>query len=804
MKKKILLFMGVLALNIGFAQTTYTWNSTNGDFNTATNWTPSRLTPATNDILVFNGSTTANATVTNIPKQTIGKLRCINNVSVRLVGAARVAGAGNINRVSTVVTGSGTNFLTDCREGDFIFNSSGTAGTLYGEVHNITSNTSLQTSATGTLTAMNYFLSSSLSIGDGTINALDVLAGSTLILGNPSLETLCLRVLTGSKANIQGTVRMLYARQRIIGIDSASILIKSGAIIRTDSSFSGNPFLLVGGQNKVIFEPGSSFEYVVGANPFGLTVPLSKCVFMPGSRYIQLSTSIPSLSGRTYATFVGNFSGSITATQNNTAVFDSIIMLQGSINFNASSNTTINQLQIQGGYFGINSTAGNLNILGNVSVDPLATLSLNGKFASAPANVNFRGTAQQTISGSGNIRLGSTADSVVRFRIQNNAGVLLQRNLDLNAAFLDLDSGSLLLNGNTLTMGSSTLGFHGRATQLNGVVRGTGVLSRWVTTSATAFGDSSLFPVGSATATYPIWVAGTATTGGTVSLTSFAENNGVTNITPPFADAAPHGSVTVNQRLNHAWTLATTGLAGTNFSVRLASPVANSWVLDTLAMRVTLTNGTAPGTSADGTGLVTRPMATKTGVTAAQLNNTFYMGTATSINPLPVRFIAIDGKQQGKANQIEWTTALEINLSHFEVEKKLLYEKKYQAIGKIKATNGNKVTRYTFIDNDGGSAIYRIKAVDYDGSVDFSKELALVVADKDVITISPNPVLDVVTIATDKMLTINSIEVYNTMGKQVPIKVDGNKVLVDSFVSGVYYLHAITLDGVKVVKFIKH
>ena len=48
------------------------------------------------------------------------------------------------------------------------------------------------------------------------------------------------------------------------------------------------------------------------------------------------------------------------------------------------------------------------------------------------------------------------------------------------------------------------------------------------------------------------------------------------------------------------------------------------------------------------------------------------------------------------------------------------------------------------------------------------------------------------------------IEVYNTMGKQVPIKVDGNKVLVDSFVSGVYYLHAITLDGVKVVKFIKH
>lgn len=804
MKAKMLLFIGLLALNTSFAQITYTWNSANGDFNTATNWTPSRLTPATNDILVFNGSTAANATVTNIPKQTIGKLRCINNVSVRLVGAARVAGAGTISRVSTNVTGSGTNFLTDCREGDFIFNSSGTAGTLYGEVHNITSNTSLQTSATGTLTAMNYFLSSSLSIGDGTINALDVLPGSTLTLGDPSLETLCLRVLTGSKANIQGTVRMLYARQRIIGIDSASILIKSGAIIRTDSSFSGNPFLLVGGQNKVVFEPGSSFEYVVGSNPFGLAAPLSKCVFMPGSRYIQLSTSIPSVSGRTFATFVGNFSGSITATQNNTAVFDSLIMLQGTMNINASSNTTINQLQIQGGSLGINSTAGNLNILGNVSVAPSATLSLNGKFSSVPANINFRGTAQQTISGLGNIRMGNTADSAVRFHIQNNAGVLLQRNLDLNAAILDLDSGSLLLNGNTVTMGSSALGFHGRATQLNGVVRGTGVLSRWVTTNTTAFGDSSLFPVGSATATYPIWVAGTATTAGLVSLTSFTENNGVTNIVPTFNDAAPHGVIVVNQRLNHAWALTSTGLAGSNFSVRLSSPVANGWVLDTLAMRVTLTNGAAPGTSADGTGTLTQPRATKTGLTAAQLNNTFYIGTATSLNPLPVTFVSITGKQSDKTNTVEWVTASEINLSHFEVEKKLVGEDDYQTIGKVLATNGRKTMDYTFNDYHGGSATYRIKAVDYDGSLTFSQEVALVHEELDGVTLSPNPVLDEVTVAAKSTLAISHIEVYNAMGKQVPVQITGNKVNVETLIGGVYYLHAITIDGVKVVKFVKH
>ncbi|TAE83917.1 MAG: T9SS C-terminal target domain-containing protein [Bacteroidetes bacterium] len=798
MKAIGLLLISMLILNTSYAQTTYTWNAVSGDWTVAANWTPTRTTPATNDILVFNGSTTPNATATNIPRQTIGKLRFINNVNARLVAAARATGVGTISRASTTVTGSGTAFLTDLQEGDLMFD---LATSLYGEVFNITSNTSLTTSGTGTLTNVAYTIASSLNVGDGTLTAVDVTAGSTLTMGNSGAEPLVLRVLTGSKANIEGLVRMLYARQRIVGADSASVLVKSGGVIRTDSSFVGNPFLLVGGQNRVIFEPGSNFEFYTGSNPFALTVPLSKIVFMPNSNYWHLGSNAPSVSGRTYANFRYNFSGTVNITLNGT--IDSLMVLQGTPTFISSTTTNIKYLSVASGTTRFNITAGSLNLLGNLVIGSGSTLNLLGKFAVSPANLCFRGTTQQTISGSGNLRIAVTADSAVRFRIQNNAGVLLQRNLDLNAAILDLDSGSLLLNGNTVTVGSSTPALHGRATQLNGVVRGTGVLSRWYSASANSFGDSSIFPVGSATATYPVWVAGTPSTAGLVSLTSFTENSGVTNIAPTFNDAAPHGVIVVNQRLNHAWTLTSTGLAGSNFSVRLSSPVANGWLLDTLAMRVTLTNGAAPGTSADGSGTLTRPMATKTGLTAADLNNTFYLATATNLNPLPVRFIAINGKQQGKTNQIEWTTASEINLSHFEVEKKLLNEEEYQVIGMVKATNGNRTMNYVFMDNDGGSATYRIKAVDYDGSVNFSKEVALVVAE-DGITLSPNPVLDVVTVAASNKLAISRIEVYNAMGKQVPVQVNGNKVLVDALISGVYYLHAITIDGVKVVKFVKH
>ena len=800
MKAKCLLFFSLFILNAGFAQTTYTWNVAAGDWTVAANWTPARTTPAVNDILVFNGSTTPNATATNVPRQTIGKLRFINNVTARLVAGARITGTGTITRASSTVTGTGTSFLTELSEGDLIFGGT----TFYGEVTNITSNTALTTSASVPLTAVTYGFSPSLNIGDGTTTAIDVVAGSTLTIGDSGAEPLVLRVLAGSKANIAGSVRMLYARQRIAGIDSASVLVKSGGIVRTDSSFVGNPFLLIGGQNRVVFEQGSAFEYVTGSNPFALSAPASKCVFAPGSRYVQLSTSIPSISGRTFATFVSNFSGALVAMQNNTAFFDSILVLQGSITINSSLNTTINHLQVQGGVLGLNPTAGNVNILGNIAVGVGATLLLNGKFTTSPANVNLRGTSSQTISGSGNIRISGTADSTIRFRIQNNAGVLLQRNLDLNAAFLDLDSGSLVLNGNTVTMGSSSLGFHGRATQLNGVVRGTGTLSRWYTTAANSFGDSSLFPVGSATARYPIWVAGTASTAGLVSLNSFTENNGVTNINPTFNDLAPHGSVTVNQRLNHAWTLTTSGLAGTNFSVRLSSPVANGWILDTNAMRVSLANGIAPGVSANGGGTFANPTATRTGLSAAQLANTFYLATSTSLNPLPVTFFSIDGKTVNQTNEINWSTASEINLSHFEIEKSTASDNEYQIIGKVMATNGRKMANYTFVDHEGGSAIYRIKGVDYDGSYTLSKELALITDDVIGVTLTPNPVVDYVTVAVKSPLAVSHIEVYNAMGKQVPVQVEGNKVQVESLTSGVYYLHAITFDGVKVVKFVKH
>lgn len=110
--KKILLsfFIGLVALTISnhiFSQTTYTWIGGNSNWTTATSWSPARNTPATNDILQFtNGATN---TISNVPTQTIGKLRVTNNSNITLIGN----GSGN----ATITVSTAANDAIDVDAG---------------------------------------------------------------------------------------------------------------------------------------------------------------------------------------------------------------------------------------------------------------------------------------------------------------------------------------------------------------------------------------------------------------------------------------------------------------------------------------------------------------------------------------------------------------------------------------------------------------------------------------------------------------------------------------------------------------
>jgi len=98
-------FIGTVAS----AQTTYTWSGA-GSWATSTNWTPTRTTPAANDVLVFNNGATF--TVTGVPTQTIGQLSVSGNTAVTLqsAAAATLSIAGGTGTDLSVASGSQLNF----------------------------------------------------------------------------------------------------------------------------------------------------------------------------------------------------------------------------------------------------------------------------------------------------------------------------------------------------------------------------------------------------------------------------------------------------------------------------------------------------------------------------------------------------------------------------------------------------------------------------------------------------------------------------------------------------------------------
>ncbi len=114
--------------------------------------------------------------------------------------------------------------------------------------------------------------------------------------------------------------------------------------------------------------------------------------------------------------------------------------------------------------------------------------------------------------------------------------------------------------------------------------------------------------------------------------------------------------------------------------------------------------------------------------------------------PLPLDFIAFTGTLQNNAAQLQWETANKINVSKFEIEESsdaLSFTK----IGSLAATEKEQ---YGFTDTHlfDRNNYYRIKVIDLDQQVSYSKTILLIHSDRIEISLFPNPVKDELYIAT--------------------------------------------------------
>ena len=100
--------------------------------------------------------------------------------------------------------------------------------------------------------------------------------------------------------------------------------------------------------------------------------------------------------------------------------------------------------------------------------------------------------------------------------------------------------------------------------------------------------------------------------------------------------------------------------------------------------------------------------------------------------PLPVELVSFSALQEGGSIILRWETAYELNNHGFEIERKVVDEKRQTDFGKIGflegVGNSNEFQQYTFEDKNyaGGSIFkYRLKQVDVNGNHNYSEEVTV-------------------------------------------------------------------------------
>lgn len=136
---------------------------------------------------------------------------------------------------------------------------------------------------------------------------------------------------------------------------------------------------------------------------------------------------------------------------------------------------------------------------------------------------------------------------------------------------------------------------------------------------------------------------------------------------------------------------------------------------------------------------------------------------------LPLDLIAFDGNISENGNQLNWTTANEIDIKEFIIESSENGET-FSVIGAVDAV-GNTVsnTNYEFIDDIKvvGQNYYRLKIVNNDHTFTYSKIILIEDKFTNTIKLFPNPVTDYATLIFSNNCNNCNIQIYSANGKVI-------------------------------------
>ncbi len=396
-----------------------------------------------------------------------------------------------------------------------------------------------------------------------------------------------------------------------------------------------------------------------------------------------------------------------------------------------------------------------INTGASVTVNSGGTLSLsgdltnNGTFtdnSSAANGVSFVGTVAQTIAG-------TTANVFKNLTIANTSGLtpaisITTNNVTVNSN-LTMTSGLINLSGFTITLGTAA-GSTGTLAYTVGARFYGGNIERWVPTTAITFGNvAGQFPIGTSTDYRPLYVGSTGLTGGSAAggtiKVRHSTTSGSTAVSPTFVD----NTGTVALRSNSFWTVTTAnGIASTLTPFSIRTEGTGFGPVGALTdLRITLVNSISPGSDGSHTGgTLTNPEVNRTGLSTANLSNSFYWGSINATNtPLPIELLDFTVKLANSFIDLSWSTSSELNNDFFTVERASNLEN-FEDVTTVKGQGTiNTKTTYTSIDDSPlqGTSYYRLKQTDFDGKFTYSEVRKIENSNiKTYFKIYPNPVVD--------------------------------------------------------------
>ena len=175
----------------------------------------------------------------------------------------------------------------------------------------------------------------------------------------------------------------------------------------------------------------------------------------------------------------------------------------------------------------------------------------------------------------------------------------------------------------------------------------------------------------------------------------------------------------------------------------------------------------------------------------------------TNEKELPVRWISFEGRLSDRRQAVLTWKTVETNVSHYEVERSN-NAKDFRITGTV-MSDGTGSGSYSLTDPTpvSGTAYFRIRQVDLDGTFSYSRMIALTQKERGELFAYPNPVRDRVRVELDPEYIGSVVKLVSTTGivvEQVTVKEKVLTLDLSRYASGVYLLQMQNGKIFKVVK----